>query len=313
MRTNPGRDVVVSSCRSNRAAQPIRAAQRRGRTWLAKAAVSALSIIGGLCLALILTGCDTEENPLAPYEGNRPLIVQNVTTSFSPDIAWVGGRVSAVGINRGERAALDSTLVWLHVANDNEIESPVYVREVLDESGVTKVGGTPTDSLEHGETYTLWIAEKEAYDAALSGAAIDAFAFADTTFTVSYLLRGRSAGGVGVQFTIFRDQRILSDVYNVDWTPAVPFRRVAIRNSTVGGFSDLLWHIVLPDSLPDSITPPLVIGAAPENAIEAVEWDGFNSGQHILWAATEDWDGESFGFRTEGYAFFSIFADNFAE
>ncbi len=262
--------------------------------------------------AVAFGGCDVAENPLAPYEGERPLLIQRVTESFAPDVQWVGGRVAAVGINRGETAALDSTLVWLHSADGNEVDSPVFVREVIDEDGVTKVGGTPTDSLEDGRTYTLWFAEQSAIDAGLQESALDEHSFADTTFTLSYLLNGRSAGGVDVDFTIFRDQRLVSDEFRVTWTPSSQaFRRIAIRHATVGGFTDLLWHIVLPDDESDSITPPLVIGEEPEDAIVATPWSGFADGNHVLWAATSEWDGESFGFRTDGYAFFQMFASNF--
>lgn len=261
---------------------------------------------------LISGGCDQAENPLAPYEGERPLIIQRLTESFAPDVQWVGGRVAAVGINRGETAALDSTLVWMNRAEGNELGSPVFVREVLDEEAVTKVGGTPTDSLQDDATYTLWLAEQSAVDAALQGGAIDAFSFADTTFTPRYLLRGRSAGGVDVDFTIFRDERLVSDEFRITWTPSSQaFRQMAIRTATVGGFTDLVWHVVLPDSLPDSIMPPVVIGQTPENTVEATPWSGFVTGSHVFWATTSEWNGDRFGFTTDGYAFFQIFASNF--
>lgn len=265
-----------------------------------------------IAVMLAWSGCDQAENPLAPYEGGRPLIIQRLTQSFAPDVQWVGGRVAAVGINRGEVAALDSTLVWMHSTEGDAVGSPVFVRDVLDEEAVTKVGGTPSDSLQDGETYTLWLAEQSALDAGLQGGSVDAFSFADTTFTLTYLLSGRSAGGVDVDFTIFRDQRLVSDEFRVTWTPASQaFRRLAIRNATVGGFTDLLWHVVLPDDISDNITPPVVIGQLPEGAIEATPWSGFATGNHVFWATTSDWSGDSFGFRTAGYAFFQIFGSNF--
>lgn len=261
---------------------------------------------------LVCGGCDQAENPLAPYEGHRPLVIQRLTESFAPDLQWVGGRVAAVGINRGEIAALDSTLVWMHTSDGDEIDSPVYVRESLNKNEVTSMGGTPSDSLEDGVSYTLWLAEQSALDAALQGGAVDSFSFADTTFTLSYLLTGRSGGGVDADFTIFRDERLTSDDYQLTWTPVdLAFRRIAIRNATLGGFTNLLWHVVLPDSLPDSITPPVVIGQAPEDALVATPWSGFATGGHVLWAATSDWNGSSFGFNTDGYSFFQIFAANF--
>ena len=265
-----------------------------------------------LLVMISLSGCDTVDNQLLPYEGSRPLIVQGVTTSFAPDISWVGGRVAAVGINRGETAALDSTLVWMHRADNDGIDSPIFVREMLDAAAVENVGGTPTDSLVAGETYTVWLATAQALEAGLDSTLVDDHHYADSTFTADYLLRGRSFGGVDVEFSIFRDQRIVSNTYTATWTPAdQAFRRIAIRNATVGGFDNLMWHIVLPEDQPDTITSPLVIGSAPDNAIVATEWEGFAEGAHTFWAATDEWNGTEFGFGTQGYAFFQIFPNNF--
>lgn len=281
----------------------VTAARRFGRT----------GFLAALLPILLFGGCDGADNPLADYQGERPLIIQRVTQSFAPDVQWVGGRVAAIGINRGERAALDSTLVWIHQVDGDQISAPVFVRDVLDADIVESFGGAPTDSLDADQTYTVWLATAEALSAQLDTTLVDEHSFADSTFTTRYLLNGRSFGGVSVEFRIFRDQRLTSDRYTATWTPAdQAFRRVAINNATVGSFntSTLIWHIVLPDDQEDSIRSPLVIGSTPEDAIVAVEWDGFGQGAHTFWAATDQWDGQSFGFRTPGYAFFQINASN---
>ena len=266
----------------------------------------------GILLVIALIGaCETEENPLAPYAGERPLILLRVTESFSPDVQWVGGKVAAIGVNRGERSALDSTLVWLKVAPDDEITSPISIDGSFDLSEISRLRGEPLDSLADRQVYTFWVATREALDAGLAGPAADEHTLADTTLTLSYLLNGRSSGGVSANFTIFRDERLLSDKYTVTWAPAsLTFRQIAIRKGTVGGFSDLLWHVVAKEG-ESGLSSPLIIGETPENALTATEWAGFDTGSHVLWAATEEWEGESFGLRTRGYAVFSIFANNF--
>jgi hypothetical protein len=271
-----------------------------------------IHLVALLTVCTAAGGCDAAEHPLAPYEGARPLLIERLTQSFAPDVQWVGGRVAAVGINRGSRAALDSTLVWLRTTSGDDLGSPIMVRAENDEDAVMMHGGMATDSLGSGETYTFWLATRSVYDAGLQQSALNEHSFADTTLTPGYVLAGRSGGGVEVDFTIYRDERLLSDDFVVSWTPASqPFRQMAIRQATLGGYTDLLWHVVLSDEQDDTIAPPLVIGEAPEGAVVAVPWSDFAEGNHVLWASTSAWSGDSFGFRTNGYAFYQLFASNF--
>ena len=268
-----------------------------------------LPIVGLLCLA----GCDGPESTLAPYEAERPFIMLRVTQSSAPEIQWVGGRAAAVGVNMGEEPGLNPDLVWVMTSPANDISSPIRLGPGFDEGLITSLGGTPLDSLPSGEDFTYWIATAEAMEAGLPTG--DPHSFVDTTLTLEYFVRGRSGGdpSLDVQFTIVRDQTIVEDRYTVYWTPATQaVRRVAIRNGTLGGFTDLVWHIVQEDEeAPDSILPPVVIGETPPGTIEVQEWLGFEPANHVLWTNTSDWDGDSFGFRTEGYLFFQIFANNF--
>lgn len=272
-----------------------------------------IGILAGAAL-ICLGGCSDEAEVLAPFRGDRPLTILNVTHNDKPDVQWVGGRVAAVGVNRGTRAALDETLVWMVTASGNDIGSYVTVGIDGDAGAVETVGGTVLDSLSDDTVYTFWLAEESALAVSLDSSRIEPGSFADTTMTLKYLLRGRSNGDpdLGVEFTVVREQTLLSDTYTVTWTPAIPFRRLAIRQATTGGFSDLVWHVVVPDGEPDSIVPPVVIGEVPPGTVEATEWaGGFEPDNYVLWAVTSAWNGEDFGFRTGGYAFFQIFSSNF--
>lgn len=267
-------------------------------------------VVAAAVVALIpvISGCDTVDNQLLPYDGSRPLIVQQVTTSFAPDISWVGGRAAAVGINRGTEPALDESLVWLYTADGNDLDSPVYVRDALDSGAVESYGGTPTDSLADDETYTLWVADSSAFAAGLTGE-LDQHALVDTTFHLKYLLTGSRppfSGGLGIEFDVIQDERLLDQTFTITWHPATPLRRLAIRTGTTGGFNNLIWHIVVPEGEQANLTPPLVINDPPDNVIVATEWDGFGTDRYVLWGANDDWNGESFSFRTEGYAFYQI-------
>jgi hypothetical protein len=259
-------------------------------------------------------GCDTSEDVLAPYAGDRPLILLRVTQSHAPEIQWVGGRVAAVGVNRGPTAALDSTLVWLFESDSDDISSPVRIGPGSRTAFIEDVGGISTDSLSTEETYTYWVATREAFESGQIGPDSDPFAFADTTVLLSYMLRGRSGGdrSLGISFSVRRDQTLTDDRYLLTWTPEdQPVRRVAIREGTLGGFTDMVWHVVQPEGEEDGILPPMILGQPPPGTVEAQEWLGFQTANYVLWTNTSDWDGQSFGFRTEGYAFFQIFANNF--
>ena len=283
---------------------------RRSSPLSLRAALSG-TLLAAVCIAC---GCDSAgSGDLAPYEGQRPLQVLRVTQSFTPEIQWVGGRVAAVGVNRGTRAALDSTLVWLQTAPTDSISSFATVGLASDSAAVARAGGTFQRRLADGQVYTVWLAERAAFDAGLDSTRIAAGSFADTTLTTQLLLRGRSGGGAGVTFQVERDERLTSDRFVVSWTPAsVVFRQMAIRQASTGGFMDLVWQVLNPDGTPASITSPVTIGVPPAGTTEAVAFpeSGFEPSVYTLWANTDAWTG-SFSPSASGYAFFQMFANNF--
>ena len=78
----------------------------------------------------------------------------------------------------------------------------------------------------------------------------------------------------------------------------------------MGGFTDLLWHVITPDSLEDNIYPPVTIGITPEGAEEAVPWPDtkFEDDKvHILWMSTSDWTVNNFSPIAKGYAWYRIY------
>ncbi len=281
-------------------------ARRPWRRRLLAAATAVFLVVGA--------GCSEEANPLAPYEGGRALELLRVTQSFTPEMQWVGGRVAAVGINRGTDAALDSSLVWLRTAPGDDISSFITVGQHTDYDLVRAFGGTPVDSLSDGEEYTFWIAEQQAFEVGLDSTLRPPGTFADTTVAMDLVLRGRSGGdpALGVTYRVVREERLTESQFVVTWTPAVPLRRLAIRQGPTGGFTDLVWHVLVPEDEEGAILPPVVIGEAPAGTVEAVPFpsEGFASSVHTLWGVTEDWEG-GFGNFATGYTFFQIFANNF--
>ena len=264
-----------------------------------------------LAAVVVLARCSVESNPLAPYEGERPLQFLRVTQSFTPEVQWVGGRVAALGVNRGATAALDATLVWMRAADGNTISSFATVGKGGSADLVARYGGTLLDSLEDGGTYTFWMAEQDVLDAGLDASSFDGFNFADTTMTLNLLLNGRSLGGVDAEIVVSREETLTETRYIVDWAPReMPFRQIGITQGRVGGFTNLVWHVVLPDAVEEGIRPPVVIGEVPPGADEVVPFSGFEADFFVLWMTTEEWD-STFGPRSTGYAYFQIFPSNF--
>jgi hypothetical protein len=265
-------------------------------------------------LAVTITACDSRENPLAPYEGERELQILRVTQSFTSDVQWVGGRVAAVGVNRGTMAALDSTLVWMITSDGDNINSHVTIGTDTDAEAVARYGGTAVDRLSDDTEYTFWIATHDAYAANLDASSRNAFTFVDTTLTMNLVLAGLTRGGADVTTRVVKDESLLGTQYVVEWTPADhAFRRVAIRRgAALPAFTDLIWHIVVPDGEPDSITSPLIIGEEREGTVVAIGWPegGFEPAVHTLWMVDSTWD-NTFGPRARGMSAVVMFATNF--
>jgi len=272
-----------------------------------------------LALALVIAGCSQSDPTEAPYEGHRPLEILRVTQNLTPDIQWVGGRVAAIGINRGYTAALDTSLVWIRTASDNSIGSVQTVGADFDEDFVLSVGGTPQSEMGDREVYTFWLATRDVFDAGLDVSAGRPGDFAAVTDTMMIFVNGVSRSGMGVTFQMRRDERIISDHYVVTWTPEdVAFRRMVINNGTTPSWAGPIWHILTPEDDPPAITSPIRVGVAPTGADEVTAFpdDGFPLPQcpaflrrHILWAVTDDWNGSFIAAgpnAAPGYAQFEI-------
>jgi hypothetical protein len=125
-----------------------------------------LIFITGLTLAGVLAGCKKSDSGLAPYADNPQLSGLAIEKlSFRPKINWLGGYVSVLGINRGSKAALDSSLVWLVYVPGNNLHYPVQFG-VLPSGAqdlTAKYGGKKSDSLFEDAQYTFWLMKEDAW------------------------------------------------------------------------------------------------------------------------------------------------------
>lgn len=120
-----------------------------------------------LIVFLFTFSCNEDETPLAPYMGERQLgKVAIEEESFVPKVTWVGGYVSIFGVNQDSVAKLDSTLIMLIYAKNNNIQFPVKFGQVPDgaENLVSQFGGHEVDTLVEDKTYTFWLLKEKAWD-----------------------------------------------------------------------------------------------------------------------------------------------------
>jgi hypothetical protein len=112
-------------------------------------------------------GCTSKDDLLAPYTaGNAPLSTIAVEDSvFTPRITWIGGYVSAFGVNLGSSAILDSTLVSLMTASGDGVRFPLTFGSVPPgaQDVTAQYGGTPLSRLIEDRVYTFWALKQEAW------------------------------------------------------------------------------------------------------------------------------------------------------
>lgn len=115
----------------------------------------------------LINSCKERDNTLAPYEGST--LMSNIVVeenTYNPKITWVGGYASVVGVNMGNNAALDSSLIWLIYKPGNAIHYPVTYPQLPE--GVSDLthqyGGTTILKLEEDKTYTYWVMKEDVWN-----------------------------------------------------------------------------------------------------------------------------------------------------
>jgi hypothetical protein len=116
---------------------------------------------------VLINSCKERDNTLAPYTSSTSvsrIIVEDNT--YTPKITWVGGYASVVGVNRGNNAALDSSLVWLIYQAGNSIHYPVtYPQTPAGASDLTQqFGGNTLPKLIEDNTYTYWVMKEDIWN-----------------------------------------------------------------------------------------------------------------------------------------------------
>lgn len=124
-------------------------------------------IIGAILLVAISISCSEDDNGVAPYVGSPEMSTITVEeSSFMPKITWVGGYATVLGVNRGTKAALDTSLIWLIKADGDNLHYPVKFNQLPAGSVdlTTQYGGVSIDSLNEDEDYTFWVMQSDAWN-----------------------------------------------------------------------------------------------------------------------------------------------------
>ena len=136
----------------------------RDRTPVSKSGRIKSLVLAGVGLSLF--ACGEDQNPLAPYQGQRQMSQVVVeANSYVPRVTWVGGYVSVIGVNRDTVAALNSSLVWLIHTNGDDIHYPVTFGQTPAgaQDLTSQFGGQKIDRLEEDNVYTFWVLKAEAW------------------------------------------------------------------------------------------------------------------------------------------------------
>jgi hypothetical protein len=84
---------------------------------------------------------------------------------YVPRISWGGGYVSALGVNRGTAARLDTSLVWLiHQAGNALHYQQVFGKLPAGaEDLTTTFGGHPLTAMQEDQVYMFWVAREDVW------------------------------------------------------------------------------------------------------------------------------------------------------
>lgn len=298
-------------------------------------------------LAVMMCSCEQGGEGVAPYVGtNRPIANLSVQDStFSPRIAWTGGYVTAIGVNRGSTAILDSTLVWLAYGPGNTLSFPITFGSAP--AGVqdltAQYGGQKADSLQEDESYTFWILEQNAWSAISTtpgkplkiDSLLTSTELRSDTFFVSpqshtqrtlnldvfvnirnVLPRGRLAM-LDVQKTVGDNNILVSYTIIEAGVTDTAVAAVGLVEGSSYSVSLVVWEVLSTEIVGDStmywtrntIRSPFNVGQVLPDTDAFVEFPprGLERNRtYYLWIANKNWDQRNRFRSTSGYAFLTF-------
>ncbi|MEO8399950.1 MAG: hypothetical protein ABI550_09085 [Ignavibacteriaceae bacterium] len=298
-------------------------------------------LFSSFCILLI--SCNKENTTLAPYTGSPKLSGITIEKgSFKPKATWLGGYVSVFAVNKGTKAALDTSIIWLIHTSGNDIKYPLKFGEVPSgaQDITTQYGGSSADSLSEDETYTYWILKEDAWNQISNQS--NARLYTDSNSTASSVII--NADSISISQFSFISATQPNDVF-INLSNVSQFGRLAaisvkaektnipiikwliteagLTDSSISAIglvegaqyqsSNALWEIYSEDDsagVPiygkkNVISQPVKIGQKIPGTHEFVEFtlDGLERNKdYYIWIANKDWDGTTRLRFAVGYA-----------
>jgi hypothetical protein len=245
-------------------------------------------------LTLILLGgaimsCKNEEAPLAPYvPGLVSLTKINVEDSvYVPRISWGGGYVTALGVNRGTAARLDTSLVWLiHQAGNNLHYQQKFAQLPSGaEDLTTTYGGHPISACQEDQVYMFWVAKEDAWTVIAANAG--KLLLMDTTMTTLSRLSGDTLFLSSQSFMV--EKRPIDLYIGIRNVRAVGrLGVIEVIQTNTSNMPILRWHINQTGTLPpDTLLANIGIAGGDHYDVGTVAWEilavDTSSGQRVYW------------------------------
>ncbi len=286
----------------------------------------------------LFAGCTKEDNALLPYNpdtgpagGPVSLTAIQVEDSvYAPRVSWGGGYVSGLGVNRGTRATLDTSLVWLiHGAGDGvRYQEKFGTTPAGLENLTTQFGGSPIAALQEDQMYTFWIAREEVWSAIAANAgkilAVDSNmagasrVSGDTLFLTSRSFEEKAnpidlfigirnvtavgrLGSITVTQTNTSNAPIISFHVTETGAPDTLLANIGIASGSVYDVGSVVWEILAVDTTSgsdvfwtrDVIPPPITAGqSVPGTRVfTAFPASGLDRNKtYYVWIADRLWD-----------------------
>lgn len=252
------------------------------------------AVRGTLLLLLLYVGTfmsctKEEETPLAPYvPGTVTLTKINVEDSvYVPRISWGGGYVSALGVNRGTGARLDTSLVWLiHQAGNALHYQQVFGKLPAGaEDLTTTFGGHPLTATQEDQVYMFWVAREDVWGtiAANPGKLL----MSDSTMSASSRISGDT---LFLSTRSFKVEKRPIDLYigikNLRSVGKLGVIEVIQTNTSNAPI--IRWSIIQTNPVPpDTMLANIGIAGGDHYEVSTVAWEilavDTSSGQRVYW------------------------------
>jgi hypothetical protein len=252
--------------------------------------VTAATLLTTVLIGIAFMSCSkNEESPLSPYVPGQILLTKiNVEDSvYVPRISWGGGYVSALGVNRGNAARLDTSLVWLIHQAGNSLHYQQRFAQVPTgaEDITTTYGGHPLTAMQEDQVYMFWVAREDVWPTITANAG--KLLVRDSAMTALSRVSGD---------TLFLNaQSFIPEVRPIDLYIGIKNLRsvgklgvIEVIQTNTSNTPILRWTLIQTNpALPDTMLANIGIAGGDKYDVSTVAWEilavDTSSGQRVYW------------------------------